>query len=121
MVEDDSDVRAYSGEILRDLGFFVREAANAPAALDMLRSDPGIDVLFSDIGLPGMTGPELVREALQLRPQLKILLTTGYAQDITIDHARSEPGVLLIAKPFGRADLAQKIKSLLQPSSQQSP
>ncbi len=85
-------------EILRELGFFVREAANAQTALDMLRSDSGIDLLFSDIGLPGMTGPELVREALKLRPELKILLTTGYAQDKTIDHARSEPGVLLIAK-----------------------
>lgn len=113
VVEDDPDVRAYSGEILRDLGFFVREVANAQAALDMLRSDCAIDLLFSDIGLPGMTGTELAREAQQLRPRLKILLTTGYAQDKTIDRARAEPGVLLITKPFGRADLAQKIRALL--------
>ena len=119
VVEDDPGVRAYSGEILRELGFFVREAPNARAALDMLRNNSGIDLLFSDIGLPGMNGPELVREALQLRPQLKILLTTGYAQDKTIELSRSEPGVLLIAKPFGRAELAQKIRTLLSPSSQQ--
>jgi signal transduction histidine kinase/CheY-like chemotaxis protein len=119
VVEDDPDVRAYSGEILRELGFLVREAPNARAALDMLRNDTGIELLFSDIGLPGMTGPELAREALQLRSDLKILLTTGYAQDKTIDRARSEPGVLLITKPFGRAELAQKIRALLLVSSQQ--
>ena len=113
VVEDDPDVRAYSGEILRDLGFFVREAANAQTALDMLRSDCAIDVLFSDIGLPGMTGTELAREAQKLRPKLRILLTTGYAQDKSIERARSEAGVLLMTKPFGRADLAQKIRTLL--------
>ena len=119
VVEDDPGVRAYSVETLRDLGFYVREAPNARAALEMLRNDRGIDLLFSDVGLPGMSGPELVREALQLRPQLKILLTTGYAQDQTIERVRSEPGVILIAKPFGRAELVQKIRLLLQPPSQQ--
>ena len=60
-----------------------------------------------------------MREALKLRPNLKILLTTGYAQDSIVDPARPEPGVVLIAKPFGRADLAQKIGTLLSPSTQQ--
>ncbi|MHB8886284.1 MAG: hybrid sensor histidine kinase/response regulator [Methylovirgula sp.] len=119
VVEDDPDVRAYSAEILRELGFVVREVPNAKLALDLLRTDTGIDLLFSDIGLPGMTGPELMREALKLRPSLKILLTTGYAQDSIIDHARPERGVLLIAKPFGRADLAKKIGTLFPPSAQQ--
>ena len=119
VVEDDPDVRAYSAEILRELGFVVREVPNAKLALDLLRTDAGIDLLFSDIGLPGMTGPELMREALKLRPGLKILLTTGYAQDSIIDHVRPERGVLLIAKPFGRADLAKKIGTLFPPSAQQ--
>ena len=77
------------------------------------RSDCAIDLLFSDIGLPGMTGTELAREAQQLRPKLRILLTTGYAQETAIDRAQGEPGILLITKPFGRADLAQKIRNLL--------
>ncbi len=113
VVEDDPDVRAYSAEILRDLGFFVREADNAQTALDILRSDCVIDLLFSDIGLPGMTGTELARESSKLRPDLKVLLTTGYAQEKTIDHARALRGILLLPKPFGRADLAQKIKLVL--------
>jgi signal transduction histidine kinase/CheY-like chemotaxis protein len=119
VVEDDPGVRGYSTETLRDLGFTVREAANARAALDTLRSDASIDLIFTDVGLPGMSGPDLAREALTLRPELKILLTTGYAQDDVFGRMRTEPGVLLIAKPFGRAELMQKIRVLLQSPSQQ--
>lgn len=117
IVEDDPSVRAYSGEILRELGFFVREAPNARAALDILRSDSEIDLLFSDIGLPGMNGPELVRAARQLRPNLKILLATGYAAEMAERLSQSLQGALLIAKPFGRTQLAETIRKLL-PSPQ---
>jgi len=117
VVEDDASVRTYSGETLRELGYCVREAPNARAALEVLR-DCEIDLLFSDIGLPGMNGPELVRAALQLRPQLKILLTTGYAQENALDISQSIAGVLLIAKPFGRAQLAEKMRKLLSSTSQ---
>ena len=65
------------------------------------------------------SGPNSCARTVQLRPQLKILLTTGYAQDQTIERVRSEPGIILIAKPFGRAELVQKIRLLLQPPSQQ--
>ena len=119
VVEDDQDVRTYSAEILKELGFCAIEASSAKAALDMLRTDAAIDLLFSDIGLPGMTGQELAHEALRLRPQLKVLLTTGYAQDDLMDRTRADGGILLIAKPFGRASLSQKIRTLLAPSSQQ--
>ncbi len=119
VVEDDPGVRGYSTETLRDLGFSVREAANARAALETIRNDASIDLVFSDVGLPGMSGSDLVREALALRPELKILLTTGYAQDDVFGRMRGEPGVLLLAKPFGRAELMQKIRILLQAPSQQ--
>ncbi len=118
VVEDDADVRAYSADILRDLGYRVREAANAKTALDILQESADFALLFSDIGLPGMNGPELVDEALRLRPRLKVLLTTGYAQDTLMDRCRFERGILLIAKPFARAELAQKIKALLAPPQQ---
>ncbi|HEY5226428.1 MAG TPA: ATP-binding protein, partial [Methylovirgula sp.] len=113
VVEDDPSVRIYAGEILRELGFFVREAPNARAALEVLRSDSEIDLLFSDIGLPGMNGPELARAALQLRPELKVILATGYARETAVGFSQSLNGALLIAKPFGRAQLAETIRKLL--------
>lgn len=117
VVEDDPDVRAYSAEILRDLGYRVREAGNAKSALDMLQERMEFALLFSDVGLPGMKGTELAEEALRLRPHLKVLLTTGYAQDALIERCRFEHGILLLPKPFARAELAQKIKQLLVPKS----
>ncbi|MGC2050435.1 MAG: response regulator, partial [Methylovirgula sp.] len=113
VVEDDPDVRTYSAEILRDLGYRVREAGNAKTALETLRESNDFALLFSDVGLPGMNGTELAEEARRLRPQLKILLTTGYAQDALIEHGKFGPGVLLLPKPFARAELAEKIHQLL--------
>ncbi len=115
VVEDDPDVRAYSAEILRDLGYRVREAGNAKAALETLRESNDFALLFSDVGLPGMNGTELAEEARRLRPQLKILLTTGYARDALIEYGKPASGVLLLPKPFARAELAGKIHQLLVP------
>ncbi len=115
VVEDDADVRAYSADILRDLGYRVREAGNAKIALDMLRESSDFALLFSDVGLPGMNGAELAEEALRVQPRLKVLLTTGYAQDALIHRCQFEHGILLLAKPFARAELGQKIKQLLTP------
>ncbi len=115
VVEDDPDVRAYSAEILRDLGYRVREAGNAKTALETLRESNDFALLFSDVGLPGMNGTELAEEARRLRPQLKILLTTGYAQDALIERGKFGQGVLLLPKPFARAELAEKIHQLLAP------
>ncbi len=115
VVEDDPDVRAYSAEILRDLGYRVREAGNAKTALETLRESNDFALLFSDVGLPGMNGTELAEEARRLRPQLKILLTTGYARDTLIECGKPASGVLLLPKPFARAELAAKIHQLLVP------
>ncbi len=115
VIEDDPDVRAYSAEILRDLGYRVSEAGNAKAALEMLRESADFSLLFSDVGLPGMNGIELAEEALRLQPKLNVLLTTGYAQDHLIERCQFEHGILLLPKPFTRDDLAQKIKQLLTP------
>jgi signal transduction histidine kinase len=113
VVEDDPDVRAYSAEILRDLGYRVREAGNAKTALETLRESNDFTLLFSDVGLPGMNGTELAEEALRLRPRLKVLLTTGYAQDALIERNRPESGILILPKPFARSELAQKLNQLL--------
>jgi signal transduction histidine kinase/CheY-like chemotaxis protein len=115
VVEDDAEVRVYSAEILRDLGFDVRIAENAAEAMTLLRQGIALDLLFSDVGLPGVTGAELAEEALKLRPKLKILLTTGYVQDSTIERCRLVHGIQVLPKPFTRAELADRIRSVLTP------
>jgi PAS domain S-box-containing protein len=113
--EDDEDVRAYSIEVLRELGYGVLEAADGHAALALLKQ-PGlrVDLLFTDVVLPGgMTGAVLADEARVLRPGLKVLFTTGYARNAIVHHGRLDPGVELITKPFSYSDLAMRIRDLL--------
>jgi CheY-like chemotaxis protein len=113
--EDDDDVRAYSVEVLRELGYRVLEAHDGPSALRLLERQEGrVDLLFTDVVLPsGMLGNELAAEARKHRPELKVLFTTGYARNAIVHHGRLDPGVELITKPFTYADLAARIRDLL--------
>jgi CheY-like chemotaxis protein len=114
VVEDDDDVRTYSVEILRELGYRVVEAHDGPSALRLLERKSRLDLLFSDVVLPGgLSGADLAREALAKRPELKVLFTTGYARDAIVHHGRLDRGVHLITKPFTYADLAQKVRDVL--------
>lgn len=115
MCEDDEDVRAYSAEVLRELGYRVLEAADGPAVLALLRNEgTHVDLLFTDVVLPGgMSGAQLAREAATVRPGLKTLFTTGYARNAIVHHGRLDPGVQLITKPFSYADLAARIRDIL--------
>jgi PAS domain S-box-containing protein len=116
--EDDDDVRAYTVEVLRELGYRVLEAHDGPSALRLLERQEGkVDLLFTDVVLPsGMTGAILAREARTLRPELRILFTTGYARDAIVHHGRLDPGVELITKPFAYADLAARVRDMLDGS-----
>jgi PAS domain S-box-containing protein len=113
--EDDDDVRAYSVEVLRELGYRVLEAHDGRAALHLIeRQEERIDLLFTDVVLPGgMTGAVLAEEARKVRPELKVLFTTGYARNAIVHHGRLDPGVELITKPFSFADLAARVRDLL--------
>ena len=113
--EDDDDVRAYSVEVLRELGYRVLEARDGPSALDLLqRQEKRVDLLFTDVVLPGgMTGATLAVEGRALRPDLKVLFTTGYARNAIVHHGRLDPGVELITKPFSYADLAARVRDML--------
>ena len=114
VVEDDPDVRTYSCETLAELGYTVVAAENGAAALRLLASNPQVNVLFSDIGLPGgMNGRQLSEEARKLRPDLKVLFTTGYARNAIVHDGRLDPGVELITKPFTQAALAEKLRNIL--------
>ena len=114
VVEDDIDVRAYSTETLRELGYHVLEASEGDAALGLIVSHPEIKLLFTDVGLPGaFNGRYLADEARKRRPELKVLFTTGYARNAIVHHGRLDPGVNLIAKPFTFAALAAKVRAVL--------
>ena len=115
VVEDDDAVRAYSTEVLRELGYHVLEAPNAGAALEILDRQADVHLLFTDIGLPGaMNGRQLSDEARRRRSGLKVLLATGYAGDAIIHAGRLEPGVSLMSKPFSFADLTNRVRDALE-------
>ncbi|MEA3025213.1 MAG: hypothetical protein QOF91_498, partial [Alphaproteobacteria bacterium] len=114
VVEDDDDVRAYSVDILRELGYRVVEAHDGPSALRLLERQPKVDLLFSDVVLPGgWTGAQTAARARAQRPGLKVLFTTGYARNAIVHHGRLDAGVQLITKPFTYAELAAKVRDVL--------
>jgi signal transduction histidine kinase len=113
VVEDNDDVRAYSVAILSELGYRVLEAPHAEAALVILRSDRRVDLLFTDVVLPGQSGRSLADAAAEIRPGLKILFTTGYSRNAIVHHGRLDPGVQLISKPFTFEALAARVRDVL--------
>jgi PAS domain S-box-containing protein len=113
VVEDDDGVRQYSVESLRELGFSILEAAHGTRALEILDAHPEVSLLFTDVGLPGMNGGELVREVRRRRPKLKVLFTTGYARDALENRGRLDPGIGLLTKPFTRAELGARLREVL--------
>jgi CheY-like chemotaxis protein len=114
VLEDDDDVRSYSVDSLRELGYRVLEAHDGPSALRLLERHPRVDLLFTDVVLPGgLTGAQVAAQARALRPTLKVLFTTGYARNAIIHHGRLDKGVQLIVKPFSFNDLAAKVRDVL--------
>jgi signal transduction histidine kinase len=116
LVEDNEEVRAYSAMILADLGYRVIEASDAEGALPILRSAKRIDLLFTDVVLPGKSGRVLANEAAEIRPELKVLFTTGYSRNAIVHHGRLDPGVQLLSKPFTIDQLASRVRDILDKS-----
>jgi CheY-like chemotaxis protein len=114
VVEDDDAVRAYTADILRELGYSVAEAPSAKAALAILENAGQLDLLLTDVVMPGdMNGRELADEAVRHRDGLRVLFMTGYSRDAIIRHGRVDPGVHVIGKPFSFDDLAAKVRDRL--------
>jgi PAS domain S-box-containing protein len=114
VLEDDDDVRTSSVESLREIGYRVIEAHDGPSALRLLERQLRVDLLFSDVVLPGgLTGAQVSAQARAMRPGLKVLFTTGYARNAIIHHGRLDKGVHLITKPFSLNDLAAKVRDVL--------
>ncbi len=116
LVEDNDDVRTYSGMVLAELGYQVLEAADADAGLAILTSDRRIDLLFTDVVLPGKSGKDLADAAATIRPELKVLFTTGYSRNAIVHHGRLDAGVQLITKPFTFEQLAARVRDILDKS-----
>jgi PAS domain S-box-containing protein len=115
LVEDDASVLALGIEILTDLGYRVTTASDANSALEMLRRGDKVDVIFSDIVMPGgTTGVQLASEARKLRPGIKVLLTSGYTGEALTRHTGEDEAFPLIAKPFRQQELAARLREVIE-------
>src|SRR5262249_30326758 len=114
VVEDDALVRGFVTAQLLGLGYMAVAAADGPAALAKLKNGERFDLLFTDVVMPGgMSGRQLADEAGKIRPGMKVLYTSGYTDDTIMHHGRLDPGVLLLQKPYRKAQLAQMVRKAL--------
>jgi CheY-like chemotaxis protein len=114
IVEDDALVREYVVTQIGSLGYSTLAASNAAEALAIINGPDRIDLLFTDVIIPGgLNGRQLATEALTLRPALKILYTSGYTENAIVHHGRLDIGVLLLPKPYLASDLARMIRTAL--------
>ena len=114
VVEDDPDVRDYVTAALNALGYHVLDAKDGSTAIQVLESERKIDMLFTDIVLPGgMNGRAIADKARELRPEIRILFTSGYTENAVIHHGRLDEGVELLVKPYNQETLASRIRSIL--------
>ena len=114
VVDDEPSVRMLVMEVLEELGYAAIEAADGPAGLRVLQSDMRIDLLVTDVGLPGgMNGRQMADAARATRPALNVLFITGYAENAIIGNGHLEPGMHVLTKPFALETLAARIKDLI--------
>jgi CheY-like chemotaxis protein len=114
VAEDDAFVRAYALSTISDLGYRVIVAGDGHEALSKLVANPEISLLFTDIVMPGgMSGWDLAARALEMRPDLKILLTSGYALETLASRGRIKPDVAFLTKPYRRPELSRRLHEVL--------
>ena len=113
VVEDEPVVRGVILEMLGEQGYRTLEAVDGPSGLKILRSGARIDLLVTDVGLPGMNGRQLADQARETRPDLKILFITGYAESVAIADGFLQPGMEMITKPFDLDNLSRRIRGMV--------
>ncbi len=113
VVEDDAHVRKVSVQLVRDLGYEVIEAVSGAQALERLAEDDRVDLIFTDIVMPGMTGRVMADEAIKRRQGVKILYTTGYTRNAVVHNGVLDPGTEFLAKPYTASALATKLRAVL--------
>ncbi len=114
VVEDETAVRDLVVDVLEELGYRAVEAVDGPSGLKLLQSKMRLDLLVTDIGLPGLNGRQLADAARELRPDLKVLFMTGYAENATIANGFLEPGMEMITKPFAIEALVSRIRDMIE-------
>ena len=117
VVEDEPDVRRLSVDALRELGYTVMHASDPREALSLLELQPRIDLLLTDIVMPAMNGRHLAEAARSLRPDLKVVYTTGYAGEASVHDGRAQPDVVVLPKPFTLSALATRVRDALDGSA----
>ena len=114
VVDDEPTIRMLVSDVLENLGYQPIEAADGAAGLKVLQSTARIDLLITDVGLPGgMNGRQLADAARKTRPDLKVLFITGYAENSVVGNGYLEPGMQVLTKPFTMEALASRIKDLI--------
>ena len=115
VVDDEPTVRMLMTDILDELGYTSIEASDSVAGLKVLQSDVRIDLLVSDVGLPGgMNGRQMADAARVSRPDLKVLFITGYAENAILGHGQLDPGMAVLTKPFAMETMAARIRSMIE-------
>jgi len=115
VVDDEPTIRMLVSEVLVDLGYLAVEAGDGAAGLKVLESGTRIDLLVTDVGLPGgMNGRQVADAARVLRPGLKVLFITGYAENAAVGNGHLDPGMQVLTKPFNMEDLASRIRGLIE-------
>jgi PAS domain S-box-containing protein len=114
VVEDEAAVRELVMDVLQELGYKAVHAIDGPSGLKILQSDIKLDLMISDVGLPGLNGRQLADAARKLRPDLKVLFMTGYAENATIANGFLDPGMQMITKPFAIEALATRIRDIIE-------
>ena len=114
IVDDEPSIRMLVTDVLEELGYAAIEAADTTSGMKVLQSDVRIDLLITDVGLPGgMNGRQMADAARETRPKLKVLFITGYAENAAINNGRLEPGMHVLTKPFAMDRLAARIKAII--------
>lgn len=114
VVDDEPTVRMLVADVLQDLGYTAIEAADGAGGLRILQSDARVDLLVSDVGLPGgMNGRQMVDAAREHRPDLRVLFITGFAENSLLNNGQLEPGMAVLTKPFAVDALAGRVRELI--------
>jgi PAS domain S-box-containing protein len=114
VIDDEPTVRMLIADALGDLNYTCIEAVDGPSGLDVLQSKKRIDLLITDVGLPGgLNGRQVADAALALRPKLQVLFITGYAENAALNHGHIGPGMALLTKPFAIPELVRRVERML--------
>jgi CheY-like chemotaxis protein len=113
VVEDEKGLRELAKRLLDRQGYTVLLAANAKEALQLFEQNASIDVVLTDVVMPGASGPQLTERLVEQRPALKVIYMSGYTEDAIVHHGILDPGIAFLHKPFTSETLAQKIREVL--------